>query len=114
MSIPLSKIRQIGDTYYLSGELGFVKDDQPVEGITAQTTLTLERIAATLATVGLTPDDVVSAACYLTDPADFAAFNAAYAPFFPGEKPTRTTIVCTLVVASALVEITVIAQKKAA
>lgn len=112
MAIPLSKIRNIGSTWYLSGELGFVAEGQLAEGIEAQTRVTLERIAKTLDTVGLTMGDVVTATCYLTDPADFAAFNAVYASVFPDPKPARTTIGCALMAPEARVEITVTAQGK--
>lgn len=112
MASPLSKIRNIDNTYYLAGELGFEAEGQLAEGIEAQTRVTLERISRTLEGVGLTLGDVVTATCYLTDPADFQAFNAVCAGFFPDPKPSRTTIGCALMAPDAKVEITVIAQGK--
>ena len=76
---PLTKSRRLGDALHLSGELGFGADGAIPEGITAQTENTIDRIEATLKAEGLTLADVVSATCYLTDKADFAAFNAVYA-----------------------------------
>ena len=109
MNIPLSKTRRIDNTLYLSGELGFDADGKIPEGITAQTENCLANIKATLATEGLDLSHVISATCYLTDPADFAAFNAVYAAAFPQPYPVRTTLAAALMI-DAKVEITVIAQ----
>lgn len=106
---PLTKSRRLGDALHLSGELGFGADGAIPEGITAQTENTIDRIEATLKAEGLTLADVVSATCYLTDKADFAAFNAVYAARFPQPYPTRTTIECGLMI-DAKVEITVVAK----
>ena len=109
MNIPLSKTRRIDNTLYLSGELGFDTDGKIPEGITAQTENCIANIKATLATEGLDLSHVISATCYLTDPADFAAFNAVYAAAFPQPYPVRTTLAAALMI-DAKVEITVIAQ----
>ncbi len=45
---------------------------------------------------------------YLRDAADFAAMNEAYAPFFPVEPPTRTTVVAPPAARSALIAISAI------
>ena len=107
--IPLSKVRRLGNTIYLSGELGFDADRNMPEGIEAQTKNCLENIKTTLAGEGLDLSSVVSCTCYLTDPADFAAFNAVYASYFSDPLPVRTTIGCQLMI-DAKVEITVIAE----
>lgn len=110
-SPPLSKRRRLGDAVHLSGELGFGPDGTIPEGIAAQTANTIDRISETLAAEGLDLSDVVSATCYLTDRADFAAFNKVYAARFPKPYPTRTTIQCGLMI-DAKVEITVIARAR--
>ncbi len=109
MNIPLSKTRRIDNTLYLSGELGFDAEGKIPEGITAQTENCIANIKATLATEGLDLSHVISATCYLTDPADFADFNAVYAAAFPQPYPVRTTLAAALMI-DAKVEITVIAQ----
>lgn len=111
--LPLSKTRRIGATVYLSGELGFDAEGKIPEGITAQTENCIANIRASLATEGLDLSDVVSASCYLTDPADFAAFNAAYAAAFAPPYPVRTTVATALMI-DARVEITVIAVARQA
>ncbi|RLQ87363.1 RidA family protein [Notoacmeibacter ruber] len=109
MSIPLSKSRRVGSTLYLSGELGFDPNGKIPEGIEAQTENCIANIKATLAKEGLDLSHVVSATCYLTDPADFAAFNTVYAAAFPQPYPVRTTLAAALMI-DAKVEITVIAE----
>ncbi len=109
MSIPLSKTRRVDNTLYLSGELDFDAEGKIPEGITAQTENCIANIKATLAKEGLDLSHVVSATCYLTDAADFAAFNAVYAAAFPQPYPVRTTLAAALMI-EAKVEITVIAQ----
>ena len=37
-------------------------------------------------------DDIVKCTVHLSDINDFNRFNAAYASFFPGMKPARTTV----------------------
>jgi enamine deaminase RidA (YjgF/YER057c/UK114 family) len=111
-NLPFSKVRRLGDTVYLSGELALAADGTIPEGITAQTDLTLQRIAATLSGEGLSLKDVVSCPVYLTDKADFAAFNAAYAKHFTDPLPVRTTVEAQLMI-DAKIEITVIAQAAA-
>lgn len=108
-ALPFSKLRRVGDTVYLSGELGFGPDGKISGGIQAQTTQTLANIAATLATEGLSLQDVVSCTCYLTDKNDFAGFNTAYRAAFTAPLPVRSTVVCDLVL-DAKVEVTVIAK----
>lgn len=107
--IPLSKVRRHGSTVYLSGELGFDADRNIPEGIEAQTRNCLENIKRTLEGEGLSLANVISCTCYLTDPADFAAFNGVYASYFSDPLPVRTTIGCQLMI-DAKVEITVIAE----
>ncbi len=96
--IPLSPGIVAGDTVYLSGQVPIAADGSIPEGIEAQTALVLDQIEALLAEAGSGMDRVVKCTVFLTDKADFAGFNAAYAARFPGMKPARSTIVCDLVV----------------
>lgn len=107
-TLPFSKIRKAAGLAFLSGELPFASDGSIPEGITAQTNLTLERIAETLGTEGLSLNDVVSVNVYLTHKQDFAAFNEAYAAHFSDPLPVRATV-CTELVAPARIEIAVVA-----
>jgi 2-iminobutanoate/2-iminopropanoate deaminase len=110
--LPFSRLRRAAGLVFLSGEVPFDADGSVPEGISAQTDLVLDRIANTLASVNLTLDDVVSSTVYLVDPADFSAFNAAYARRFNAPLPVRATVVAALMVPHARIEISVIAAAR--
>lgn len=64
-----------------------------VEGtIEDQTRMTLSHIGKILEAAGCTFDDVVRCGCYISDIHNFDKFNRAYADFFSGVKPARTTV----------------------
>lgn len=109
-TLPFSRTRRAGDLLFLAGELPLQADGTVPEGIEAQTALTLDRIAATLQGEGLALDDVVSITAYLTDPADFAAFNRAYAGRFKPPFPVRTTVRADLMLPGARLELTAVAR----
>lgn len=111
IQLPFSKTRKVGNLVFLSGEVPFADDGSIPAGITEQTNLTMKRIAATLATEGLTLNDVVSVTVFLTDKAYFAEFNEAYKQHFAHPYPVRTTV-CSGLMIDALVEITVVAESK--
>jgi 2-iminobutanoate/2-iminopropanoate deaminase len=52
----------------------------------------LDNLQAVCEAGGATLADAVRCAVYVTDLGDFAAVNAAYAEYFPGDPPARTTI----------------------
>jgi 2-iminobutanoate/2-iminopropanoate deaminase len=54
--------------------------------------LTIRRIEAILRAAGAGLDHVVKCTCHLADIRDFDRFDRAYAAFFPGRKPARTTV----------------------
>lgn len=111
-ALPLSKLRVHQGLAFLSGELPLLPEGGVPEGIEAQAELTLQRISATLAGIGLELADVVNVLVHLTDAADFAGFNAVYARHFSAPYPTRTTVVAALVLPGARLEITVTAALK--
>lgn len=57
-----------------------------------QTRLTLSHIDKILKAAGCTAADVVKCTCHLSDIRDFDAFNRAYAEYFTGVRPARTTV----------------------
>lgn len=111
-TLPFSKIRISRGLVFLAGEMPFEADGSIPSGIAAQTHLTLARVSATLATVDLCLDDIVSATVFLTHKEDFAEFNQAYASHFKGLLPVRATVCADLMV-PARIEISVIAATRA-
>jgi aminoacrylate peracid reductase len=99
---------------YVSGSLALDADANVVHvgDAAAQTRHVLNTIKSVVETAGGTMDDVTFNSIFLTDWANYAAINAAYAEFFPGDKPARYCIQCGLVKAEALVEIASTAHVK--
>jgi aminoacrylate peracid reductase len=97
---------------YVSGTLPFDKNNDVIHvgDIAAQTRHVLETIKSVVETAGGTMEDVIFNHIFLTDWANYAAMNKVYAEFFPGEKPARFCIQCSLVKPDALVEIASVAH----
>lgn len=97
---------------YVSGTLPFDKDNNVVHvgDAAAQTRHVLETIKSVIQTAGGTMDDVTFNSIFITDWSNYAAVNAVYAEFFPGEKPARFCIQCGLVKPDALIEIASVAH----
>ena len=91
-----------GDLVYVSGTSSRrpdgthrgveTRDGQTLRDVAEQTRGTLENIRGILQSVGADLSDLVQVTSYLVDMADFAAYNAAYAEYFPDAAPTRTTV----------------------
>ena len=110
-TIPLSAAIETDGLIFVSGQLALV--DGRVEGdITVQTELTFDAIAAILGESGLSLDNVVKATVWLTEPSDFAAFNAVYAKRLPAPFPARSCVVSQLVLPNARVEIEIVASRE--
>jgi 2-iminobutanoate/2-iminopropanoate deaminase len=109
---PYSQGIAAGGQLYLSGQLPI----DPATGripagssIQDQTRQVLKNLSAVLGANEMTLSNVVSTTVYLSDLDDFAAFNAAYAEFFPQAPPARATIEVARVPRDAKVEIAAIA-----
>lgn len=110
LTIPLTPAIRAGDFVFVSGQLGI--DDAGVvvaDDVASQARKAMERIRDVLAQADVQLSSVVKVSVWLTDKADFAAFNAAYREFFPDRPPARSTVVSDLLIAGARVEIDAIA-----
>jgi len=109
-TVPLVPATRVGELIFCSGALGVDANFQLVEGgIAAQTKAAIANLRAVLAQAGATLSDVAKTTVWLTDMADFAAFNAAYAEAFGSHAPARSTVTSALAIPGALVEIEAIA-----
>ncbi|MEY8839671.1 RidA family protein [Cribrihabitans sp. XS_ASV171] len=110
--VPLSKAVRAGDFLILSGQLGFGPDGRIVEGgIEAQTRQCLENAKALLEEAGSDLSQVAKATIWLTDTADFGAFNKVYGRYFPKQPPARSAVCSALMVPGAVVEIELLAYQ---
>jgi 2-aminomuconate deaminase len=113
--------RRAGDFVFVSGTSARRADDsiagatldasgRPLLDIRTQTRAVLENIRDILAAAGAALADVVEVGTFLTDMADFAAYNSVYSEFFGYEGPARTTVaVAALPHPHLLIEIKVVA-----
>lgn len=109
--VPLVPATRVGDLIFCSGALGVDENFKLVEGgVGAQTRQAIANLQSVLATAGATLADVAKTTVWLTDLADFAVFNAAYAEAFGDTLPARSTVTSALAIPGALVEIEAIAS----
>jgi 2-iminobutanoate/2-iminopropanoate deaminase len=104
----LSAATRVGDLVFVSGQTP-ARTDSTMD---AQTTTELTKIKTILEAAGTTMENVLKCQVFITDGAEFAKMNEAYAKFFPSDKgpPARTTVVvAALVSPGAKVEIECIA-----
>jgi len=89
-ALPFSDAVRVGDTLYLSGQLGLVDGKLP-DGIEAQTKAALNNVGAILKRAGADYGDVVHCTAMLSDMKNWPAMNAVYVTYFPeGKRPARS------------------------
>ena len=108
---PYSQAIQTGGLLFTSGQIPIcpVSGKVEAEGIEEQTRQVLLNLQAVLEAAGSSLKNVVKTTCFLKNMADFAAFNAVYADFFPN-KPARSCVAVKELPKDVLVEIECIAE----
>jgi 2-iminobutanoate/2-iminopropanoate deaminase len=105
-SVPPSPAIRAGDFLFVSGQLGLDDNGKVIaDDIASQTRPCFERLRAILALAGVGLDRIVKTNVWLSDKADFAAFNATYREQLPGLPPARSTVISELLIPGARVEI---------
>ncbi|MGH8506952.1 MAG: RidA family protein [Stenotrophobium sp.] len=105
-TVPLTPAVRAGGLVFVSGQLGLDDKGALVAGdIAAQTRQAIERIRAILAQAGIGLDSIVKISVWITDKADFQAFNNTYRECFPNNPPARSTVVSDLLIPGAKIEI---------
>lgn len=108
---PYSPVVQAGPWLACSGQLGLADGALVPGGVPAQTVQALANLGGLLDSVGASLHDVVKTTVFLTDMADFAAMNEAYAAAFAGHRPARSAVAVVALPLGALVEIEAWAYK---
>jgi len=99
----------VGDTLYISGQLGLPGSGPTPAPMDAQARQAMDGIGAVLKDAGLGFQHLVKCHVYLANMDDYAAMNAAYGSYFTDRVPARTTVQAAGLVAGAGVEIGCIA-----
>lgn len=104
---PYSQAVQVGDTVYLSGQIGL--DPGRMElvegGLEAQARRVLQNLGAVAAAVGASLADVVKLNVYLPDLSHFARVNEIMTEFFSEPYPARAAVGVAALPKGALIEI---------
>jgi 2-iminobutanoate/2-iminopropanoate deaminase len=90
--LPFSAAVRVGDTYYLSGQVGTVPgtDTLVPGGVEAEARQTLENIRRVLEELGLGLENVVKCTVMLADIGEWEQFNTIYREIFQAPYPARS------------------------
>ena len=108
---PYSQAITVGNFVFTSGQIPINPESGNIEavGISAQTEQVMKNLGAVLSAAGSSYEKAIKTTCFLSDIADFAAFNEVYAKYFT-EKPARSCVAVKDLPKGALVEVEVIAE----
>lgn len=107
---PYSQAIVSGGMLYCSGQIPVDPATGTIpEGITAQAEQSCRNVCAILDAAGSAPEKVVKTTCFITDMANFSAFNEVYAKYFPG-KPARSCCAVKELPKGVLCEIEAVAE----
>jgi 2-iminobutanoate/2-iminopropanoate deaminase len=109
---PYSQAKVVGNLLFTAGQIPLIPETmQMVTGpIEDQTARVLKNLDAVLAEAGTTWDRVAKTTVFLTDLADFAAFNAVYDQHLGAAKPARSTVQVAALPKGAKIEIELVAE----
>lgn len=108
---PYSQAVVVGNLVYTSGQIALdpATGDLVGNDVVAQTEQVMKNLGAVLAAAGSSYEKAVKTTCFLSEIADFAAFNEIYGKYFTG-KPARSCVAAKALPKGALVEVEVIAE----
>ena len=110
---PYSQAVKVGDMVFTSGQIAINPASGTVEATTieAQTEQVCKNLGAVLEAAGASFENVIKTTCFLSDMADFAAFNEIYGKYFTS-KPARSCVAAKQLPKNVLVEVEAIACVK--
>lgn len=109
---PYSQAIAFGNMVFTSGQIPLTKEGKVLEeSVEEQAHQVMKNLEAVLKEAGCTFDDVVKTTIFLTDMADYAKVNQAYASRMTEPFPARETIGVKQLPLGAKVEISMIAIK---
>ena len=109
---PFSGAVRVGDTLYISGQIGLGPDRKPPTDVAAEAKLVMDAMKKQLVDAGMTMDDLVSLQIYCSDVRHYDAFNAVYRTYFTREFPARAFLGSGALLFGARFELVGIAVKR--
>jgi 2-iminobutanoate/2-iminopropanoate deaminase len=108
---PYSQGQIVNGLLYTAGQIPLIPEtmEMVTGSIEDQTTRVLQNLDAVLEAAGTTWAKVAKTTVFLTDLADFGAFNAVYDKHLGGAKPARSTVQVAALPRGAKVEIELVA-----
>lgn len=112
-TLPFSEAVRVGNTLYLSGQIGIVPGTMKLVpgGIKDEARQTMENIQRTLQAHGYSMNELVKCTVMLADIAQWAAFNQVYKTFFDKRYPARSALGANGLALGAQVEVECIAAR---
>ena len=108
--LPFSSAVRVGDTFYLSGQIGNGPDGTLPDTFDGQARQVMDNIGALLKSADLGFGDVVKCTVMIDDMADWPAFNKVYVTYFPdGKFPARSAFGADGLALGAMLEVECIA-----
>lgn len=110
---PYSQAVVVGNLIFTSGQIPLNPESGRLEGenITEQTHRVCKNLEAVLSAAGGSLKNVVKTVCFLSNMADFTAFNEVYEQYFTG-KPARSCVAVKDLPKGALVEVEAVAERE--
>ncbi len=109
---PYSQAVLVGETLYVSGQLGIDPSDNILaNNIAGETDQVMKNIWAILNAADMDFSNIVQCSIFLMDMDDFDIVNATYSKYFDSDPPARQTIEVAKLPKKANVEISCIAVK---
>jgi 2-iminobutanoate/2-iminopropanoate deaminase len=111
--LPFSEAVRVGNTLYLSGQIGVLPGTLKLidGGITTESRQTMDNIKTTLETHGYTLQDLVKCTVMLADIKEWSAFNDIYKTYFTTHFPARSALGANGLAMGARVEVECMAVK---
>lgn len=112
---PYSQAAKVGELVFTSGQIALDPETGALVGkdIKEQTERVMKNLLAVLEAAGSSVDNIVKTTCFLSDIADFAAFNEVYGAYITS-APARSCVAVKDLPKGALVEVEVIARQERA
>jgi reactive intermediate/imine deaminase len=110
-NLPFSEAVRVGNTLYLSGQIGVVPGSLKLVtgGMQAEAKQTMHNIKTSVEASGYKMSDIVKCTVMLADMSEWAAFNEVYKTFFSGRYPARSAFGANGLALGARVEVECIA-----